>query len=163
MRIMISPGLIVGITCALALGGCAPLYPDAGYSGSTTDNGQMPTRTTSAYVGTGVVHSIVAVNQDYQGVGGTGYGLGTLAGAVVGGIAGNHVGSGNGKTAATVAGTAGGAYIGHQIETRNPTSASYNISVRMDDGSFQTMNQSTTGGLRVGDRVRIASGGLQRY
>jgi outer membrane lipoprotein SlyB len=164
MRIMISPSLIVGLVCALALSACAPLYPNGGSSSPTTYNGQTSAPASSTYSGTGVVQSIDAVQQSYQGIGGTGYGLGTLAGAVVGGIAGSQVGSGTGKTAATVAGTAGGAYIGHQIEKGNqaPTT-SYNIRVRMDDGSYQTLNQSSTGGLRVGDRVRIENGSIRRY
>ncbi len=42
--------------------------------------------------------------------------LGTVAGAVVGGVLGNQVGGGRGKDLATVAGAVGGAYAGHKIQ-----------------------------------------------
>jgi outer membrane lipoprotein SlyB len=32
----------------------------------------------------------------------------------------------------------------------------------MDDGSYQTLTQATTGNFRVGDRVRIENGALYR-
>ncbi|WP_178090657.1 glycine zipper 2TM domain-containing protein [Pseudomonas sp. SJZ079] len=103
------------------------------------------------------------MKQDYKGVAGTGYGLGTVAGAVIGGVAGHQVGSGSGNTAATIAGTAGGAYIGHQLEKRNQPADAYAITIRMNNGASQTLTQPTTDGLRVGDRVRIENGALLRY
>lgn len=162
MKTMNKPGFILGAACALSLSACAELYPSGNTSGPTYSN-QSSSQARSAYSGYGVVQSIDTVSQGYKGVAGTGYGLGTLAGAVVGGVAGNQVGSGKGKTIATAAGTAGGAYIGHQLEQRNQAPASYAITVRMDGGSYQTLNQSKTGGLRVGDRVRIENGIVERY
>ena len=41
--------------------------------------------------------------------------IGTVAGAIVGGLAGQSVGSGRGRVLATLAGAAGGAWIGRQI------------------------------------------------
>jgi outer membrane lipoprotein SlyB len=109
------------------------------------------------------VESIDSAPQDYQGVGGTGIGLGTVAGAVIGGVAGHQVGSGSGNTAATIAGAAGGAYIGHQLEKRKQAENAYRITVRMENGDYQTLIQPSIGDLRVGDRVRIDNGVLQRY
>lgn len=43
---------------------------------------------------------------------------GTVGGAVLGGLAANHVGKGKGKTAATVAGTVAGAMAGNEIYKR---------------------------------------------
>ncbi|WP_342245686.1 glycine zipper 2TM domain-containing protein [Pseudomonas sp. OTU5201] len=151
-------GPVLGMVCLLALAACSGLgaFNGSPDSGSTTQGGP-------GYSGYGVVQSINPVGQDYQGVAGTGYGLGTIMGALVGGVAGNQVGSGTGKTVATVAGTAGGAYIGHQIETRNQKTTGYAISVRMENGSNQTLTQSTNGGLSVGDRVRIDNGNIRRY
>jgi outer membrane lipoprotein SlyB len=60
--------------------------------------------------GTGTIQSIEVVPRKQ------GLGLGTLAGAAIGGIVGNQVGGGTGRTVATVAGAAGGAYVGHEIE-----------------------------------------------
>lgn len=159
MTMMNRLGTVLGLAAALALGACTspspPPYPDDPYRSSAEPK--------SAYPGYGVVDSIEVVKQGYKGIGGSGIGLGTLAGAVVGGVAGHQVGSGRGNTAATVAGAAGGAYIGHQLEKRNQAADAYAITVRMDNGSYQTLTQPTTGGLRVGDRVRIENGYIQRY
>ena len=152
---------ILGLACGLTLSACAELYPPNNTS-TPIYNSPEVIQTTSAYSGRGVVQSIVPANQGYQGLAGTGYGLGTLIGALAGGLAGSQVGSGTGKTVAMVAGTAGGAYVGHQLEQRNQQPASYAITIRMDNGSYQTLNQSSTGGLNVGDRVRIQNGLLQR-
>lgn len=110
-----------------------------------------------------MVTSIESTQEAYQGIAGSGYGLGTVAGAVLGGVAGNQVGSGKGNTAATIVGSAGGAYIGHQLEKRNQAEAGYAITVRMSNGEYQTLTQTTIGDLRVGDRVRIENGTMQRY
>jgi len=163
MTMMIRFGPVLGLASVLALSACTsmsqpatPSYPDDTYQSSAEPR--------SAYPGYGVVEAIDAVKQDYKGVGGTGFGLGTLAGAVVGGVAGHQVGSGRGNTAATIAGSAGGAYIGHQLEKRNQAQDAYAITVRMENGSYQTLTQPTTGGLRIGDRVRIENdGSIQRY
>lgn len=95
----------------------------------------------------------------------TGIGVGAVIGGVAGGLAGNQVGGGNGKTVATVAGVVGGAMIGNQIEQSNraQTPASYQISVRTDNGSYQTISQDTLADLRVGDRARIENGRVYRY
>jgi len=45
--------------------------------------------------------------------------VGTVAGAALGGIAGNQLGKGNGKTVATVGGALGGAYLGNQYIPTN--------------------------------------------
>lgn len=133
----------------------ATSYPDRQYQGNSDAR--------DVYDGYGVVESIDVTQQGYEGVAGTGYGLGTLAGAVIGGVAGNQVGGGRGKTAATIAGTAGGAYIGHQLEKRNQGAETYAITVRMDNRGYQTLTLTSPGDLRVGDRVRIGNGAIQRY
>ena len=105
-------------------------------------------------------------NSGNTGIGGSGIGIGTIAGAVVGGIVGNQVGSGRGNTAATVAGVAGGAYVGHEIDKRQQhpaTSDVYQFRIRMDNGSHQTLTQTMSADIRVGDRVQIDNGVLRRY
>ncbi|WP_019140413.1 glycine zipper 2TM domain-containing protein [Noviherbaspirillum massiliense] len=111
--------------------------------------------TTSTASGYGVVQSVDTVSREQA----SHMGLGTIAGAVVGGVLGNQVGSGRGRTAATVAGAAGGALAGNQMQ-RNMDSSQpvYRISVRMDNGSIQTLAQETQPGVQVGDRVRLANG-----
>ncbi len=75
-----------------------------------------------------------------------------------------EVGSGKGNTAATVIGAAGGAYVGHELENRNQQQAdAYRVTVRMEDGSNQTLMQNTSDDIRVGDRVRIENGVARRY
>lgn len=94
----------------------------------------------------------------------TGIGAGTIAGAVIGGVVGNQVGSGSGNTAATVLGAAGGAYVGHELEKRNQQAReAYKFTIRMQDGTHQTVTQTTNADLRVGDRVQIDNGVVRRY
>jgi outer membrane lipoprotein SlyB len=152
-------GTVFGVIALLALGGCETMGGPSS-PGSATQG--------SAYSGFGVVHSIELVQQaaaGSTGIGGSGVGVGTVAGAVVGGVLGHQVGSGRGQTIATVAGAAGGAYVGHQIESgqKQQSADAYRFTVRMDSGSFQTLMQDTNAGLRVGDRVRIDNGVMQRY
>jgi outer membrane lipoprotein SlyB len=82
---------------------------------------------------------------------------GAVAGAVVGGLLGNQVGGGSGKTLATVAGAAGGAYVGKEI-AENSEKTKYHVTVRMDNGSIRTVDQSSVKGLEVGSLVRIKNG-----
>ena len=118
----------------------------------------------NVYSGYGEVYSIETVQQENSGIGGRSIGLGTLAGAVIGGVVGSQVGSGRGTTVATVVGAAGGAYVGHEIENRKQqTSEADRITVRMNDGSYQSLMESTRSGFRVGDQVRIDNGVMQRY
>ncbi|TCS34683.1 glycine zipper 2TM protein [Paucimonas lemoignei] len=111
--------------------------------------------------GYGVVQAIDMVPRENAG---SGIGIGTVAGAVVGGVLGNQVGSGTGRTAATVAGVAGGALAGHAIENRTQGQAAqvYRVTLRMDDGTIQTLVQESTPSLRIGDRVRISNGVIER-
>ena len=156
MKQLNRPGLALGMIAALTLAACA--------NTNSTPYPPNPTvaSATSTYSPYGVVHSIELVRVENTGIAGTGMGLGTIAGAVIGGVLGNQVGGGTGKTVATVAGAAGGAYVGHEMENRDKTDA-HKITVRMVDGSYQTLTQATNSGFRVGDRVRFENGALQRY
>lgn len=91
-------------------------------------------------------------------------GVGAVIGGVVGGVLGNQVGGGVGKDIATVAGVVGGAVVGNKIEqsNRKPAPDTYQISVRLDNGSFQTVQQDSLADLQVGNRVRIANGRVYR-
>lgn len=156
---------MLGLAAVLVLGACTTAGPPAPTGSYQEYPYQGSGEPTTAYSnGDGVVESIESGSQAYQGVGGTGYGLGTLAGAVIGGVAGSQVGSGRGSTAAAIAGTAGGAYIGHQLEKRNQQAAdSYLVTIRMRNGAYQQLRLTSTGDLRVGDRVRVENGVIQRY
>lgn len=87
-------------------------------------------------------------------------GLGIAAGAVLGGVLGNQVGGGNGRTLATVAGAVGGGYAGNEVEKRSRATTSYQVRVRMDDGSTRTFPYAGQPGWSAGDRVRVVNGTL---
>ena len=90
-----------------------------------------------------------------------GSGVGAAGGAILGGLLGNQVGSGNGRQLATVAGAVGGAVMGNQVEGNMKANHSYEIRVRLDDGSLRTFHQHNAPAWRSGDRVRIVKGALR--
>lgn len=151
--------LFIGSLAMLALAGCGT--PNQGYPAPPVQASSNNAATlTSGY---GVVQAIDMVPRQTQSSGGMG--LGTVAGAVVGGVLGNQIGQGRGQTAATVVGAAGGALAGHAIENRGQQTAQaqvYRVSLRMDDGSVQTLVQEAAPNLRIGDRVRISNGVIER-
>ena len=149
---------VLALASLLALGACGTMN-DPGYTSSTGAGYPHSGASVGSYARTGTVQNIELVRQESSGVG-----VGTVAGAVVGGILGNQVGKGSGRTAATVLGAAGGAYAGNQIEKRNQQqSDAYKITVRMRDGSYQTVMQTASNDIRVGDRVQIDNGVALRY
>ncbi len=123
----------------------APVYP-ASQSGYTTNYGFIDS-----------IQVVPASSNSSPGVG-------AVVGGVVGGILGNQVGGGVGNTVATVAGVVGGAVVGNQIEQRNraPSQNVYQISVRLDNGSYQTIQQDSVTNLQVGNRVRVENGRVYR-
>jgi len=86
--------------------------------------------------------------------------LGTIGGALLGGGLGSLIGGGTGQTVATVVGAIGGAYAGNQMAQRSQTIV-WRITVRYDDGSLATIQQTTAPGLRPGDRVRVTSNAIE--
>ncbi len=106
--------------------------------------------------GTGAIQAIDLVPRS-QGIG-----LGTLAGAAVGGLIGHQVGGGTGRTVATAAGAAGGAYVGHEMEKRRRAGEIYKVTIKMDDGTTQSFAQENAPELNPGDRVRITNGVLTK-
>jgi len=102
----------------------------------------------------GVVESARAMQQQAPATG-----LGAAAGALLGGVLGHQVGGGNGKTLATIAGAVGGGLAGNAVEKNTHTTTSYEVIVRMEDGSRQRfiMNEQR---WRSGDLVRVDNGNL---
>jgi outer membrane lipoprotein SlyB len=134
---------IAALSASVFIGGCA-----------SNDSGRMASQSNVNY---GVVKSISTTNDNRSGLN-----AGTVIGGVIGAVAGNQVGGGNGNTLATVAGAGVGAVIGTNVENNSGTQM-YNIGVRMQDGSFVTVNQKgSVADLRVGDRVRIENGQATR-
>jgi outer membrane lipoprotein SlyB len=91
---------------------------------------------------------------------GQGSGVGAAGGAVLGGLLGNQLGGGHGRQLATVAGAVGGAVVGNQVEGNMNAKHSYEIRVRLDDGSLRVFHQSSRPGWHAGERVKIVGGSL---
>ena len=89
---------------------------------------------------------------------GEGSGAGAVLGGVLGGVLGHQIGNGRGKDLATVAGAVGGAMLGNSVEKNAKTAKSYDIRVRMEDNTFQTLRYETEPDVRVGDKVRVENG-----
>jgi outer membrane lipoprotein SlyB len=104
----------------------------------------------------GNIESVRAIKQRAEGSG-----IGAAGGAVVGGLLGNQIGGGHGKQLATVAGAIGGAVVGNQVEGHVRATTSYEIRVRLDDGTLRTFHQSSEPQWRSGDRVKIVKGHLR--
>lgn len=152
---------VLGLAVVLTLGACANMNtPTNAYNSGTTY--PQSNNSNYNYPSYGVVQSIDLVRLDSSAP--SPLGVGTIAGAIIGGIVGNQVGQGDGNTAATVIGAAGGAYAGHQLEKRNQAqSDAYRLTIRMNDGSYQTVTQTANADIRVGDRVQIDNGVARRY
>jgi outer membrane lipoprotein SlyB len=151
-KTMVAASVIIGATL---LGGCASR------SLQSTPSQSYPAATSSTSSSYGVVDSIQAVDSNSSS---GGMGVGAVVGGVAGGVLGHQVGSGRGNTAATVAGAVGGAMAGNEIEQRNKTSSgTYQIGIRLDNGSYQTVTQDSVADLSVGNRVRIENGRAYRY
>jgi len=86
--------------------------------------------------------------------------VGTIGGALIGGGLGSLIGGGTGQTVATVVGAIGGGFVGNQVAERDRTLV-WRIGVRYDDGSYATVQQTSAPGLRIGDRVRVTSTGIE--
>jgi outer membrane lipoprotein SlyB len=87
-------------------------------------------------------------------------GAGAIVGGLVGGGLGSLVGGGSGKTAAIIVGAIGGGLVGNEMQ-KNQTELIWEIGIRYDDGSYGTITQTQSPGLRIGDRVRVTDTGLE--
>lgn len=87
-------------------------------------------------------------------------GLGAVGGAVAGGLLGNQVGGGRGRVLATIAGAVGGGLAGNGIEHAVRKATSYQVQVRMQDGSYRNFNYSTQPPVQVGERVHVSGDSL---
>jgi outer membrane lipoprotein SlyB len=116
----------------------------------------QPAETLGRCSNCGVVESSRAVTTS-----GEGSGLGAAGGAVVGGLLGNQVGGGSGKKIATVVGAVGGAVAGNEVEKRVKTTTSYEVTVRMDDGSSRVVYEDYAPIWRTGEQVKIVDGAIR--
>lgn len=125
---------------------------------SAPDKIAAPAPAPASCTNCGVINSIREVNNRAEGSG-----VGAAGGAVLGGVLGNQVGGGSGRQLATIAGAIGGAVVGNQVEGRVNATRSYVITVRMDDGSTRTINQTAQPRWNSGDDVRIVDGQIRPF
>ena len=104
----------------------------------------------------GVIESVHEID-----VKGEGSGLGAVGGAVVGGLIGNQVGGGRGKDAMTVVGAVGGGLAGNEIEKRTKSTKSFQITVRLDDGTTRMVTSATAPAWRIGEKVKVVNGVIE--
>lgn len=122
-----------GTYSAGAPGQVAPGMRDGGGQPlRTADNRAAPLCATC-----GRVESVQAVQQAAPATG-----VGAVAGGVLGAVVGNQIGKGSGRTAATVLGAVGGGYAGHKIEERTRTQTTYQVAIRMEDGSVRRFQRA---------------------
>jgi len=103
----------------------------------------------------GVIANVGQVTSEGQGSG-AGAVIGGLAGAVLG----SNVGRGNTRTLASIAGAVGGGLLGNSIEKSQRRTTSYEVTLRMEDGSTRMIASDTLPSWRIGDKVKLVSGAI---
>jgi outer membrane lipoprotein SlyB len=102
----------------------------------------------------GIVESVREVNVE-----GTKTPIGAGAGAVVGGVAGSTVGGGRGSVVGATVGAVLGGLGGAATEEAVTRQKGVEITVKLDSGRMIAITQAADEEFRVGDRVRVLSGG----
>jgi len=88
--------------------------------------------------------------------------LGPIAGGIAGAVLGNQIGRGHGsQKVITVLGAAGGAVAGNAIEKQARGTAHWEVDVRRDDGTNETVRSDVAPSYQPGQRVRLVDGKLQ--
>ena len=106
---------------------------------------------------TGVVESVKEITTPGDGSSG----VGAIGGGIAGAVLGNQFGHGTGRSVMTVLGAAGGALAGKEIEKQHNATKHWEVTVRLDDGSYQTLSSPSLPYWHAGDRVRFLDGRLQ--
>jgi outer membrane lipoprotein SlyB len=136
----------VGVITTLLLAGCASGLGSGDYAREQARGVQE--------VQMGVVESVREVKLE-----GTKSGVGTLAGSVVGGVAGSEIGRGKGSIVGSVLGAVAGGVGGAAVEEGTTRQKGIEITVKLDSGRMIAITQAADEPFKVGDRVRILSGG----
>src|SRR5207302_1454096 len=82
-------------------------------------------------------------------------GVGAIGGGIAGAVLGNQFGHGTGRSIMTVLGAAGGALAGKEIEKQHNATKRWDVTVRMDDGSYRTLSSQSLPYWHAGNRVRF--------
>jgi len=142
---------LTSLVSVVVLAGCAMTPNSSNVYQSYQTQGEQSVRM-------GVVESIrnVTINSGQTGVG-------TVGGAVLGGLAGSTIGGGRGSIAAAVGGAIVGGLVGQKVEQSANTKAGLEITVRLENGKLVAVTQDADVPFYVGDRVRLLSeGGVTR-
>ena len=90
----------------------------------------------------------------------------TIAGPIIGGIAGavlgHQVGSGRTRTVATAVGAGAGILGGRAVEKKVRAEKHWETTVRLEDGSTQSFKSEAQPAWHAGERVRVIDGQIQR-
>ena len=142
---------LIGITLlSLILAACASSNSGGVYSREEARKVQT--------VRMGVVESVRSVKLE-----GTKTPIGTVAGAAVGGVAGNSIGKGDDNIIGAVIGAVVGGLAGAAIEEGITRKDAFEITVKLDNGTLIAIVQEADEQFKAGDKVRlIDSGGATR-
>jgi outer membrane lipoprotein SlyB len=138
--------LTVLVAGSLVLAGCPAGLGGKDYSRSQARSVQE--------VQMGVVESVREVVIE-----GTKTPIGGGAGAIVGGVAGSSVGGGRGAVIGTTVGAVLGGLGGAAAEEAVTRQKGVEITVKLDSGRMLAITQAADEEFKVGDRVRVLSGG----
>ncbi|HSO07503.1 MAG TPA: glycine zipper 2TM domain-containing protein [Pelomicrobium sp.] len=136
---------------SIALAGCA------GFGGTQYGEQSAPVATAgtpeTARYGTVTGLELVQVDQDAK------FGVGTVVGAVAGGILGHQFGGGSGKTLLTIGGTLAGAAAGTAAESKLNKQDAQKVTVDMQTGGRLTIVQPPDSRLWKGMKVQVIGSG----
>jgi len=142
---------VLALAAVLGMAACAPVNTNTTYTGA--DIGR------TAQVTYGVIVSMRGVVVQGQGGGG----VGTLAGAAAGGVAGSFIGGG---ARSNVLGAIGGAVLGglagNAIEGGMSQGNAVEFIIREDSGQTISVVQTNEENFRPGDRVILTRGARTR-
>ncbi|MBP0589439.1 glycine zipper 2TM domain-containing protein [Paraburkholderia sp. LEh10] len=127
----------------------APQYANGDYSQTPSQPSGARQVAADPYAGEVVAITPVQTSEPTTG-------LGAVGGAVAGGLIGNQIGGGRGRILATVAGAVGGGLAGNGIEHAVRKQTSYQVQVRMEDGSYRNFSYSTQPPVQIGQRVHVS-------
>jgi outer membrane lipoprotein SlyB len=105
----------------------------------------------------GIVGTVEAVRE--VTLDGKANGIGAVAGGAVGGVLGHQLK--HDSKLVTLVGAAAGAFIGNEAQKRQNASKHWELTVRFDDGTTQTLTSQNAPFWHQGDRVRLLDGKLQ--
>lgn len=131
-----------------------PAEPGAGYANAPTAVAEPVHPPKPVCHTCGVVVAVTPVK--HQGEAGA---LGTVGGAVAGGVVGHQMGGGHGKDALTVLGAIGGALAGRELEKQQRSTMVYQTRIRLEDGTTRTFTQPQQ--YVVGQHVRVEGESLR--